>query len=465
MNMTNTRREFIKGVTLGAGAVAMGPLLRQIQAHAEGNQAAIPKRFVFVVKSSGLDPQGIRPVGLEIGDGGRTIDKKLTDHALPKTLQSLEPFKDQMLILEGLSGANFTGNHSAYYGALSCHHSPEKPVAPTIDCILGKLLPAPFENYGFAPNGHVIGSTAGPTVQNGAVFPRISAYGENKPMAYQASAEKAYRQLFGSAMNLSTGGQKEFSLQTNLLDFLADDTRRLGKQVGAEEREKLDAYLGAFDTVRARNLKLEAMRAEIKKHAPEATAQYASTAFNDRIDTFFEMAGAALITGLTNVVSIRMDWLSVKYESLGFKSTSVHDIGHGATTDNGLSAAEATEAIRKFQIDHIATLAAKLKSVPEGNGTMLDNTMIVYLSDNGEAHHGIHHEWPFIVVGGQNHGLKTAGRYLRYANYGTNGHKTIGNWYNSILQVAGHKTKDHFGLVDPSLRDLDLKGPLAELMG
>ena len=46
-------------------------------------------------------------------------------------------------------------------------------------------------------------------------------------MPYQASAEKAYRQLFGSALSLETGGKKEFALQANLLDFLKDDANRL----------------------------------------------------------------------------------------------------------------------------------------------------------------------------------------------------------------------------------------------
>ena len=267
--MLNTRRDFMRDISLGAGAVVMAPLLKQIEAHAAGNDAAIPKRFVFVVRSSGLDPAGIRPVGIDIGKGDTTVDLSLKDLALPNSLKSLEPFRDQMLILEGLSGVNFTGNHSAYYCALSCHHSPDKPVAPSVDCILGKLLPAPFDNYGFAPNGHAIGSTQGPTVQNGAVFPRISAYGENKPMAYQASAEKAYRQLFGSALDLGTGGEKEFALQTNLLDFLAEDTRRLTKQVAPEEREKLDAYLNAFESVRGRNIQLERMPPRIKSTAPK----------------------------------------------------------------------------------------------------------------------------------------------------------------------------------------------------
>ncbi len=462
--MKTTRREFTKGMALGVGGVMMAPLLRQMEAHAAGRADGFPRRFVFVIKSSGITPTGIRPEGLDIGDDSRLLDYKLRDYTLHPTMRSLDPFKDEMMILEGLSGCNFQGNHSSYYGALSCHHSPEKPAAATVDCLLGELNPAPFINYGFAPNGHSIGNNYGPTVQDTAVFPKISAYGQNNPMPYQASAEKAYRQLFGSALDLQTGGKKEFALQTNLLDFLAEDTKRLAKQVSQEEREKLDHYLGAFDSVRARNDKLVGMQEAIRKSAPEFTSQYASTVFTDRVSTFFDLASAALITGLTNVISIRADWLSVKYDTFGFKTTSVHDIGHQKVTDNGLNHEQARDVIRKFQIEQIAKLAGKLKAVPEGDGTLLDNTMIIYLSDTGEAHHSSRKEWPFVIVGGRGHNkMNTAGRYLRYPQYGKRGHKTIGNWYNTILQANGAPARDHFGQVDAQLKDLDLRGPLAEI--
>ena len=462
--MITSRRGFIQASTLGAGGIVLAPLLQQMEAHAAGQAKRIPRRYVFVIKSSGLTPGAIRPTNVKLGDGSKSIDMAMKECTLPTTLKALEDHKDQLMILEGLSGCNFEGNHSSYYGALSCHHAPEKPIAATVDCILGKLNPAPFLNYGFAPNGHSIGNNFGPTVQETAVFPKISAYGQNNPMPYQASAEKAYRTLFGSAFDLKTGGKKEFDLQTNLLDFLAEDTKRLSSEVGHEEREKLSHYLNAFESVRARNSELVGMQEAIKNNAPKFTSQYASTGFTDRVNIFFELAAAALITGLTNVISIRADWLSVKYESLGFKTTSVHDIGHGKTTDNGLSSEQARDRIRQYQVEQIAGLASKLKQVPEGDGTMLDNTMIIYLSDTGESHHSQRREWPFIVVGGKNHKLKTAGRYLRYPNYGNKGHRTIGNWYNTILQTNGHTQQDYFGQVDPNLKDLDLKGPLQELL-
>ncbi len=71
----------------------------------------------------------------------------------------------------------------------------------------------------------------------------------------------------------------------------------------------------------------------------------------------------------------------------------------------------------------------------------------------------------FLFAGGKNMKLKTGGRYLRYPDSGNKGHKTIGNWYNTLLRANGSTPQDHFGHGDPNLKELDLKGPLQERTG
>ena len=84
---------------------------------------------------------------------------------------------------------------------------------------------------------------------------------------------------------------------------------------------------------------------------------------------------------------------------------------------------EARTRIRTFQIEQIARVAAKLAAVPERDGTMLDNTLIVYLSDAAEQHHGVCLQWPFVLVGGLGKTLKRTkgGRYLHYTGYERDG--------------------------------------------
>ena len=70
---------------LGASGAALAPLLRQMEAHAAGNTGGFPKRFVFVVKSSGITPNAIRPEGIAINDDDQLLDLKLKDYQLPPT--------------------------------------------------------------------------------------------------------------------------------------------------------------------------------------------------------------------------------------------------------------------------------------------------------------------------------------------------------------------------------------------
>ena len=103
-----------------------------------GKEAALPKRFVFVVKSSGIDKFNLVPEGLKnhfinpedgkkLGNRGRRegplVDVALADQKLPEKLGALETFKDRLTIIQSLSGVGFRGNHTKGFGTLSLHDS------------------------------------------------------------------------------------------------------------------------------------------------------------------------------------------------------------------------------------------------------------------------------------------------------------------------------------------------------
>ena len=110
-------------------------------------------------------------------------------------------------------------------------------------------------------------------------------------------------------------------------------------------------------------------------------------------------------------------------------------------------------------------MARKLKAVPEGNGNMLDNTMIVYFSDSANKHHGDCLEWPYVVIGGCSGKLNIPGRYIRYAKYGEKDCRTIGNWWTTLLNAFGNPV-EHYGNEDLVLKQngSSWRGPLAELI-
>ncbi len=462
--MTLSRRNAI--AAFGAAPLALTPFLRSVAAHAAGDEDALPKRFVFVVKSSGVDKENLLPVGLEeqwYRNRDSLVDVSLADHELPNNFQDFEDLKDQLTIIQGLSGKNFVGDHTAGYGALSCHHSERVAVAPTVDCLLGQHLSAgPYRMYGMAMSGRLNEHGGGP--KNTYCYPNISAMAKGRPVPYQASPKKAYLELFGSAVTSPEKIRQKLTLNSNLMDFMKDDARRIERQLPAAEKERFAHYTEAFETLRIREQKKVRLDDRIRAHAPQLTNKYDSMVPSVRMGLHFELATASLITGLTNVVTLRPDTLGIIYSDLGI-TQHVHALGHlgDGTTANGWDGPRARKEIDKLQLGFIAKMAKHLKSVPEGNGTMLDNTMIVYLSCAGGQHHDGQRDWPFILVGGMNRKLKS-GRYIQYPSYQNSGHRTIGNLYLSFLQAAGLPTEDHFGQLDAQLKDLDVAGPLSELM-
>ena len=119
--------------------------------------------------------------------------------------------------------------------------------------------------------------------------------------------------------------------------------------------------------------------------------------------------------------------------------------------------------MRKFHLDLIGGLARKLDAVPEGDGTMLDNTVIVFFAEYGDRHHPSFFTWPMVTLGSWGGTLKT-GRYLQYPNHGAAGHATLGNFYTTLLHAAGMPQKG-FGNRDVRLgADIDQTAPLDHLL-
>ena len=388
----------------------------------------------------------------------------LADRELPEKLVPLAAFKDRMTIIQSLSGEGFSGNHTAGYGALSCHNSEKVAVAPTIDCLLGQHLSAgPYPMYGMAMNGRLLETGWKP--EESYCYPNISAYKPGMPVAYQGSPRKAFVELFGAAVATPEQLERQLTLNGNLMDFLSEDARRVGRKLSGDDKERFALYLDSFESLRNIEQKKAALTDRIRLHAPELDDRYDSMTPTDRIHAQFEIGTAALIAGLTNVVTLRPDTLGVQYSGLGLNGVSVHAIGHMQENraPNGWSGLQARMEIEKFQLNYIAEMAKKLERIPEGDGNMLDNTLIVYMSCMGGGHHGPVSDWPFVLIGGMADKLKM-GRYIEYPKYREEGHRTIANLYLSLMHAAGMEAPETFGQLDSNLKDLDLTGPLAELM-
>ena len=471
--MQRTRREVLKGISLAAGGLAFSPFLAQLKAEAAGNPAKLSKRFVFVSRSNGLRTYGIAPQGLEslvapVEGGWKSIDK-FVDHDLPglklnESMAALEPFKGKMNIINGLSARSTGGGgHGAGFGAMGANNGHGVALDETIDGALANAFPGVFKHLGFkVDHSH----------KTKIDRPHVTAFGPKDPASFYCDPSMAFGELFGSIAK-DKDVQDRLAADEALLDYLVEDTKRVRKKLNSAEKEKLDHYLGAFDSLKERRVRLAGMTDALDKHAPEYSDKYTSKTEIHRLEAHFDMAAASLIAGLTQVITIRADNLDMHYQGLGLGHMSVHAIGHIETDPNrhqdlqakgdaGLNGVEARRRIRKTLFDQVAALASKLDAVPEGDGTMLDNTLIVVLSDHGSMHHPSFNEFPFITIGNVSGSLKS-GRYIHFPGVEHSGNRTFGSFYNTLLHAAG-VPRDGFGHLDLNLPEAEQKAPLSELL-
>ena len=167
-------------------------------------------------------------------------------------------------------------------------------------------------------------------------------------------------------------------------------------------------------------------------------------------------------------MSLTIDELSTPIKGLPGNEgdhISIHEIGHNGGY-SGVTADKIREKIRIGHIDQVVKIVEGLKAVPEGKGTMFDNTMVMYFPENGEGHHSWGTEAPFVVMAGDNCKLDIAGRYIRLPYHGTEGHKTLGNWYTTLLNAYGNPI-EHYGDFDleMSRKKFDQTGAIQQFIG
>lgn len=463
--MSLTRRSFVKSLSLGTSLPVLAPILTQLECEAAGLPTANrPKRFVFVAVSSGIMPEEVELPALKDNNKDEYLNVSLDEHELDPAMKPFEPLKDYLSIIQGLSGKMCAGGHTGNYGALGVWRAPGEKGAPppkraTVDSILSKMYPA-------AMNHLATGLTGGwgTRITEGVVYPYISAAGPQKTIPFQASPDIVFEQLFGTVASKDRYSAQKLASKKNLLDFMTDDVKKTQKALPSQEKAKLDYYLDALEGLQDQDVKIAALRETLAKNVPEVTDKYTSEETEHRQDAHFDLIAAALISGITNVVTMKIDNSATYYRGLGITEKSVHGIGHNESS-NGKTGFECRDVIRQHHFEIIAHLANKLKAVPEGDGNMLDNTMIVYISPAGDRHHGKLESWPMVVLGGCGNKLKVPGRYIQFPAYGQKDHQTIGNWWTSILNAYGNPIK-HYGDFDPGLMKggFDQEGPIPEII-
>jgi len=455
--MKTNRRQMLKGLSLGAGSMLLSPMIQRVMANAEGKER--PPRFVFVLQSNGFDAVQACPKSIpfqKYADREKFESIDLTQHKLPKGLAALEPLKSKTTIVQGLSGRCTGGGHSTWGGSLGQYRISGANLSPqniTIDYQLGQAIPGilPWIGVGMA-------SGARDALMN------ITARAAHKTMPIILNPEKAYNSFF----SVAAGGEREknFHLKRNLLDYMVGDVKKTRKALGSLGGEELDAYLNAYDQLAARQYQLLANKEVLKKSAPKLDDRFTSTVATKRLEAQFELAGSALIGGLSNVATLTCAATEINaqpYLGIGV-DVSNHGYGHMGGNKRDAKGIPYYEKTRGWLFSLIANLAQRLEKTPEGDGNMLDNTIIVYMSDAPDTHHSTGYEWPLAIVGNLKGKMNLGGRYINFPGYGKPGHHTVGALYTTFLNCVG-QPQQTFGRLDPDLDEKVMQtGPLAQLM-
>ena len=463
----NNRREFLTQSI--AGAAALGLSSRCL--FGEVTKDKPPTRFIFIHKGNGILPQSVVPPTFtreqrEVEQRKDPFVADLDEHDLLEWMNPIAEHKKDLTIIQGLSGKMCTTGHHTWCSSLGVFKANERLSSikwATVDFELAKLFPSPFGHIEFAcfPSGG--GNSRGNI--NG-IEKGFSARGPQQPNYAFGSPKVAMQELFKSVSAEQTA-QTQYELERRMLEFVATGELNLAGHLQGSERVKVANYADALQEIRARNGRVEAMGDVLRKHLPQLDAKYFAENLStvDRQKGLTEVLLSTLISGMTNVVTFTVDELGTLYSGLpGIEGENVnqHDVGHGKSVGR-FEAIEVREKILHQHMMLVDTIVTRLKSVPERDGTMFDNTMLFYFPDNGETHHSNGSEWPFLVLAGSNSSLDISRRYIRLPAYGKEGHKTLGNWYTTILNAYGNPI-NHYGSPDVGLK-IDQTGPIQSFIG
>lgn len=442
--MTITRRDAIKSLAAGTAGVCL-PSAASFAAVADKK----PARFVFFLQNHGFMPYQALLDGMPANYSPTKPESTPFGNAkLPTYIDPLEPIKDRVTIVQGINGRHVRPIHGAPYGALGGFpKSYTTAGGETIDCALGKAFPGVLRTLNF-------GWDSLDQMRAAPIHYASSAWGLNRPAPMFCDPTLAFNSLFG--ITKPGVARDAFEADTELFELAKTDADNLEARLTPTERARFASTREAFDLIGERRKRLMNMVETLKKHAPAYGDQFTKPRFEtDWWDASVDVAIAALKTGVTNVVTIASGRCQSygTWDGVGLK-TRGHFFGHFNRPEEWL-------LLRRHNMNSLMKFVKALEATPEGKGTMMDNTLIVYTSCHAETQHSTGHLWPFVLIGNLGGRLKT-GQIVRYPIAPKPNSRTINALWCTLLNAAGEQ-RDHFNL-EGGLKGIDTLGPLPELL-
>ena len=445
-----SRRKSLQGIAGGVGAAlgsAIFPGLSESASAASSLPKAVaktgaPKRVIFFMQNQGFDPATCIPVGMK--NSGSLAKVKL-----PEPIEALEPFKERLHIINGLHGMHTSPSHSAFFGALGGYRGSDgvPPSGPTIDYELSEVLPDTLLPHLCIGMDSIENMKAKPTVAN------LSASGAGQPIFMHSNPNHLYQMLYGG---ISQGDiRKHHEARSSMFDRIEQLAVAKGETLPVADQQRYGQYVRGFDDINGLRERLGKVSGHLRKFAPEVDDRYTNPQFEtDWHDVILDLGISALKSGITSVLTIGSGRGEIfgAWKGLGIEQQG-HNLGHMPQPDNPIWI-----KIRQYNSRMLVKLVEELESVPEGSGTMMDNTLIVYTSNNADKQHTGGNNWPVMLLGNYDGAFKT-GQFTQL-----DGKRPINALYASILRASGVSC-DRFNMSEQLAAKYDSGiGPLKELL-
>ena len=438
MTNPNTRREFLRDIGVSA---ALLPFVTNLPCLASPSQGKRKQRLVVFFSPDGVVPWNFWP------------DEEGENYTMKESLRPLEPFKDKTLFLHGVCD-KIRGDGDGHMRGIGC-------------LLTGKeLFPGNVMGGSDTPAGWCSGISIDQEIKNflqkdpatrtrfgslefGVMVPeradtwtRLSYAGPNKPIAPIDDPYQMFNKLYGRAKDRET--------LKSVLDDLKDDLAKVRLNVAVADRQLLDEHTSL---VREIETELKSTSAKEVGHAVPVIEPGIKKE-NDKIPDITKLQLDLMMNAFTadfarvatfmftnSVGQARMRWLGI--------NEGQHDLSHKPDSDK--DAQEKLTKINQWYCSQIAYLAKRLADTPEpgGNGSMLDNTTLLWTNELGQGNSHTPNNIPFVLVG-NGAGFKM-GRSLKYPALPHN------RLLLALAQGFGHRI-DKFG--NP---DMCAGGPLPNL--
>ena len=320
------------------------------------------------------------------------------------------------------------------------------PSAATIDYVLSRALPQTI----MPPL--CIGMESLDSMRARPTLATLSASGPNQPIFMHCDPSMLYQMLFGS---IAEGAIKQhYEARSNVMLEVERAAQLKNKGLPMSDGERYGRYVSGFRELNGLTEKLSGISDRLKKFAPKLDGRYTNPKFEtDWHDALLEIGIAALQANLTNVLTIASGCGEYfgSWKGLGINETG-HGLGHVDQPGNPI-----WTKIRQYNCEMLVKLMKALEATPEGSGSMMDNTLIVYSSNNAEKQHSEGATWPFVLLGNAGGRFKT-GQYTNIKE------RPINDLYATFLHGVGAPV-DRFNM-DKNMANLHHSrvGPIEELL-